>query len=1406
MRLIILLFLISNGLNLVLSARILGLFPHPGKSHQIIFDRVMTALPGRGHHVTVATFFPLQNPPDNYTQVNLQELAQLRMESVSSADFEYPRWFERIPIIGSIIDQYAQHQVLGNVALDICEKLIKYAPLKEVLKKEYDLVIVETFSSVCMHGLLDVYEIKAPVVALASCSLFPGVARRMGAGDNPAYVPIVSSSFSQEMTYFERLENTILHILFNDFYDKFHKKEQALIERVFKRDIEDINALATNVSLILVNTHHVYSGVYPLVPGIVEIGGIHVTPSNRSLPPHIEKFVNEAKNGVILFSFGSQISSTSISSRVQQLLIKVFSHLKQRVIWKHSTAAEDGTFIGRNILRVKWLPQVELLQHPKVLALVGHGGLLGIYEAIAFGKPSLAIPIFADHKLNSAALKAIGVGEVLPIVDLQEENLSRALQLVLSEKIRQRARLVASMWNDRENPPMDTALFWIERVDVQSQIEAGKCNMHLHTSCFVILQAACIVQAARILGLFPHPGKSHQMVFDPLLKRLAERGHHLTVATFFPLENPPSNYTEISLQSLAELRLETFSAEDFEKPSFLMRVPILGDTLSQYVQHDGLGKLVAVICEKLTKYQPLNDALKNDYDLVIVERFDSACVHGLLEVFGITAPVIGISSCALMPGDAALMGADGNPAYVPIVTSSFSHRMPFLQRVENFIASLVLQHKYQTIRSKEREIIEKHYGRSITDLDKQIQKIALLFVNTFFESNGVYPLVPGIVEIGGIHIDPVHRTLPNYIKRFITESEHGVILFSFGSQLSSTSISKEKQEMFINAFSKLKERVLWKFADSDPEGTFVGSNILRVKWIPQNDLLQHPKVKAFICHGGMLGSLEAVSAGKPMIIIPIFADQKLNAAALKASSDAEVLSLADLKEEELDKALQNVLSERTRIKAELVSAMWHDRPASPLETAVFWTERVIRWTNQSSLYSEARNLTFYQYSLLDVSCKESGTMHFKVIKCLLLLTIFKSVESARILGLFQFPSKSHQAMFNHIMKTLAERGHHITAATFFPMDNKPENYTEINLQSLAPLKLETVDISTYEFPRWYTQIPVIGRSIDQYDQFLTLGKSSLSTCEKLISYKPLLNAMKEEYDVVIFETLNEGCVLSLLAAFEVKAPLVGISTTIFLPKDTIRMGADNNPAYVPVLTSSFTHRMSFLERLENFLIYLIAKAHNQNIWNQERAMVEERFGKTILSVEDIDVAVTLVNTFPDLNGVNPGVPGIIEIGGLHIQGGNKKLPGFIQKFLDEADDGVVIFSFGSQINSTSLSERKQEMFLNAFGKLKQRVLWKYTDSAEAGTYIRKNVLQVKWLPQAELIKHPKVKAMIYHGGMLGLTEAISAGKPLIIVPIFVDQRVNAATIKAAGIGEMLSLPDVQEEDIDAALQSVLSEK
>lgn len=69
-------------------------------------------------------------------------------------------------------------------------------------------------------------------------------------------------------------------------------------------------------------------------------------------------------------------------------------------------------------------------------------------------------------------------------------------------------------------------------------------------------------------------------------------------------------------------------------------------------------------------------------------------------------------------------------------------------------------------------------------------------------------------------------------------------------------------------------------------------------------------MKAFISHGGLLGTTEAVHCGVPVVVMPQYGDQHTNARALEVSGGGVVLQFNDLNEENVYNALVTVLDPR----------------------------------------------------------------------------------------------------------------------------------------------------------------------------------------------------------------------------------------------------------------------------------------------------------------------------------------------------------------------------------------------------------------------------------------------------------------------------------------------------------------
>jgi glucuronosyltransferase len=73
------------------------------------------------------------------------------------------------------------------------------------------------------------------------------------------------------------------------------------------------------------------------------------------------------------------------------------------------------------------------------------------------------------------------------------------------------------------------------------------------------------------------------------------------------------------------------------------------------------------------------------------------------------------------------------------------------------------------------------------------------------------------------------------LEDYLNGAEHGVIYFSMGSMIRAETVPDAKRDAFLQAFSELPQRVLWKWeADTMPGQP---ENVKIAKWLPQFDIL-----------------------------------------------------------------------------------------------------------------------------------------------------------------------------------------------------------------------------------------------------------------------------------------------------------------------------------------------------------------------------------------------------------------------------------------------------------------------------------------------------------------------------------------------------------------------------------------
>ena len=84
---------------------------------------------------------------------------------------------------------------------------------------------------------------------------------------------------------------------------------------------------------------------------------------------------------------------------------------------------------------------------------------------------------------------------------------------------------------------------------------------------------------------------------------------------------------------------------------------------------------------------------KEKYDLIVMEHFNSDCMMGV--AWHLKAPVIAMSSCALMPWHYDRVGNPLIPSFVPTLFQPSSEKMTFTDRFYNFIDAHLMRILYR---------------------------------------------------------------------------------------------------------------------------------------------------------------------------------------------------------------------------------------------------------------------------------------------------------------------------------------------------------------------------------------------------------------------------------------------------------------------------------------------------------------------------------------------------------------------------------------------------------------------------------------------------------------------------------------------------------------------------------------
>ncbi|KAL2541666.1 UDP-glycosyltransferase 85A2 [Abeliophyllum distichum] len=674
-----------------------------------------------------------------------------------------------------------------------------------------------------------------------------------------------------------------------------------------------------------------------------------------------------------------------------------------------------------------------------------------------------------------------------------------------------------------------------------------------------------------------------------------------------------------------------------------------------------------------------------------------------------------------------------------------------------------------------------------TETRKSTKAVALI-LNTFEDLEGpildqIRKHIPNLYSVGPLHTHlkarlAVKTSDSSRASGSFWEEDHScvtwldsqpaksVIYVSFGSV---TLLTRNELLEFWYGLVNSGQRFLWVMRPDSIIGNDGESRIpveleegtkergYLVGWAPQEEVLFHPAVCAFLTHSGWNSTLESVMVGMPMICWPYFADQMINS---RFVSEVWKLGL-DMKDScdrmIIEKMVRDIMVTRRDEFLQMANHM-----ANLGEKAIS--------EGGSSYYGNNRGCN-KEKLILNFQLKLNGHVN-SMLKLAELLCLY-NLHVTMLLSEF-----THGRLLLHA--NAQSHFAHYPGFRFVTMpDGLPEDHPRAGERILEIL------LSLKETGR-----PEFRRLMESTDRLSDGSARRPVTCvimDGVLSFSiPVLEEMGIPY--IYFRTVSSCsfwayfCIQEIIDAGEV--PLKG--------KDEDKLTYWKKEE-MDLMVSSVPGMEGFLRRrdLPGFL-----RANDVNDPGFQSIKIETR--------KSTKARALILNTFEDLEGpvldqIRKHVPNLYSVGPLHSHL-KARLAAITSEFsrasgsfweedrscltwLDsQAAKTVIYVSFGSV---TLLTRNELLEFWYGLVNSGQRFLWVMRPDSiigndgesriplelEKGTKERGYL--VGWAPQEEVLAHPAVCAFFTHSGWNSTLESIVVEMPMICWPYFADQAINS---------------------------------
>jgi UDP:flavonoid glycosyltransferase YjiC (YdhE family) len=191
-------------------------------------------------------------------------------------------------------------------------------------------------------------------------------------------------------------------------------------------------------------------------PPQIRLAGFPVFDGGQQLPlpPDVLEFCRAGKPPVV-FTFGTGMAH---SAGLFRAALEACELLGERGVFLTKYPDQLPNPLPPGVLSCRFVPFQKLFPH--CAAVVHHGGIGTVAQAMAAGVPQLIRPLCFDQMDNGKRVKQLGVGDYVRSRNGAGREIAAALTAVMTDQVRNRCRAVATRFDGAE--AFGRAVEWIE--------------------------------------------------------------------------------------------------------------------------------------------------------------------------------------------------------------------------------------------------------------------------------------------------------------------------------------------------------------------------------------------------------------------------------------------------------------------------------------------------------------------------------------------------------------------------------------------------------------------------------------------------------------------------------------------------------------------------------------------------------------------------------------------------------------------------------------------------------------------------------------------------------------------------------------------------------------------------------